>query len=217
VKLRARYARLGSAPACAPAARPTAVPRPTTPEPVLDPTLGDHVDRLYRAAWALSGSREDAEDLVQGTYARVPARPPAPRNDDDLAFLLRALLDSFVSGRSTARLPRPAGGEPAAPGRRDALSAIAALPAEFRDALVAVDVAGLSYGDAANALGIGEVTLASRLFRARSELAQSLSKPQIAKSRDRASDYRMAVGRKPSPRGSSMGMATNQTCTKGLS
>src|SRR5689334_19799437 len=38
-------------------------------------TLGDHLDRLYRAAWALTGSREDAEDLVQDTYARVLARP----------------------------------------------------------------------------------------------------------------------------------------------
>jgi RNA polymerase sigma-70 factor, ECF subfamily len=32
----------------------------------LDPArLGDHLDRLYRAAWALTGGREDAEDLVQ--------------------------------------------------------------------------------------------------------------------------------------------------------
>ena len=37
--------------------------------------LGDHLDRLYRAAWALCGSRENAEDLVQETYARVLARP----------------------------------------------------------------------------------------------------------------------------------------------
>jgi DNA-directed RNA polymerase specialized sigma24 family protein len=36
--------------------------------------LGDHVDRLYRAACALYGSREDAEDLVQETHARVLAR-----------------------------------------------------------------------------------------------------------------------------------------------
>ena len=42
----------------------------------LDPArLGDHLDRLYRAAWALCGSRQDAEDLVQETYARVLARP----------------------------------------------------------------------------------------------------------------------------------------------
>ena len=45
---------------------------------VLDPAaLGDHVDRLYRAAWALCGSREDAEDLVQDTFARVLAKPRA--------------------------------------------------------------------------------------------------------------------------------------------
>jgi DNA-directed RNA polymerase specialized sigma24 family protein len=34
----------------------------------LDPAqLGDHLDRLYRAAWALAGSREDAEDHVPET------------------------------------------------------------------------------------------------------------------------------------------------------
>src|SRR4051794_28756751 len=42
----------------------------------LDPEkLGDHLDRLFRAAWALTGSREDAEDLVQETYERVLRRP----------------------------------------------------------------------------------------------------------------------------------------------
>ena len=41
----------------------------------LDPDrLPDHVDRLYRAAWALSGSPHDAENLVQDTYAAVPKR-----------------------------------------------------------------------------------------------------------------------------------------------
>jgi len=41
-------------------------------ERTLEPArLGDHLDRLYLAAWALGGSRRDAEDLVQETYARV--------------------------------------------------------------------------------------------------------------------------------------------------
>src|SRR5215218_7004978 len=42
----------------------------TTSEPrLLDPAAcPDHLTRLYRAAWAMCGSREDAEDLVQETY-----------------------------------------------------------------------------------------------------------------------------------------------------
>ena len=44
--------------------------------------LGDHIDRLYRAGWALTGSREAAEDLVQETYARVLARPRFLRHDE---------------------------------------------------------------------------------------------------------------------------------------
>src|SRR5919199_4780506 len=70
---------------------------------VLDPAaLGDHVDRLYRAAWALCGSREDAEDLVQDTFARVLAKPRLLRNDDDLGYLLRVLRNTFVSRHRAA-------------------------------------------------------------------------------------------------------------------
>ena len=49
-----------------------------TPE-LLPEVLADHLDRLYRAAWALCGSREDAEDLVQETYARVLAKTARDR------------------------------------------------------------------------------------------------------------------------------------------
>src|ERR1700675_4456003 len=59
--------------------------------------LGDHLDRLYRAAWALCGSREDAEDLVQETYTRLLARPRLLRNEDDLGYLLRALRNTFLN------------------------------------------------------------------------------------------------------------------------
>src|SRR5919108_5140092 len=81
----------------------------TSPERTLDPSsLGDHIDRLFRAAWALSGSRVDAEDLVQETFARVLAKPRRVRNEDDLGYLLQALRNTFISSRrAAARRPDP--------------------------------------------------------------------------------------------------------------
>src|ERR1700737_3773615 len=69
----------------------------------LDPqSLTQHVDRLFRAAWALCGSREDAEDLVQETFARVLARPRVLHGDDDLYYLMRVLRNTFLTSRRTA-------------------------------------------------------------------------------------------------------------------
>jgi len=157
---------------------------------VLDPAaLGDHVDRLYRAAWALCGSREDAEDLVQDTFARVLAKPRLLRNDDDLGYLLRVLRNTFVS-RHRASTRRPAttampeqyepvdhsiGSRPeAAVSAREVFAHISALPDVFRDALVAVDVVGLSYAEAARVLGTREATITSRLYRARAQVARGM-------------------------------------------
>ena len=56
-----------------------------TSERQLDPdALGDHIDRLYRAAWGLCGSREEAEDLVQETYAQVLRKPRILRSEGDV-------------------------------------------------------------------------------------------------------------------------------------
>ena len=69
----------------------------------LDPeALGDHIDRLYRAAWSLCGSREEAEDLVQETFERVLRRPRFLRSEDDLGYLLRVLRNTFFSQRRAA-------------------------------------------------------------------------------------------------------------------
>jgi RNA polymerase sigma-70 factor, ECF subfamily len=156
----------------------------------LDPTrLGDHLDRLYRAAWALSGSREDAEDLVQETYARVLARPRFLRNEDDLGYLLRALRNTFLNVKRSERrrlrpgpLPEeldlmadPHAREPEAVlEAAEVYAAVAALPGDFRDVLVAVDITGLSYKEAARALRIREGTVMSRLYRARQQVVRAL-------------------------------------------
>jgi RNA polymerase sigma-70 factor (ECF subfamily) len=156
----------------------------------LDPdSLGDHIDRLYRAAWALCGSRADAEDLVQETFARVLAKPRRIRNDDDLGYLLRVLRNTFLSGRRAAarRLSPDAlaeGMEPAdtsnatrpdaAVQTNEVFRVISGLGDVYRDALVAVDVVGLSYAEAAEALGTKEATITSRLFRARAQVARGM-------------------------------------------
>lgn len=144
--------------------------------------LAEHLDRLYRAAWAMCGSREDAEDLVQETYVRVLAKPRMLRDEDELGYLLRVLRNAFVSSlRTRDRRPRSGGPideavvadlsaarRPAEVAEaREVFAAIAALPDDFRDALVAVDVAGLSYREAGALLGVPEATVTTRLHRAR--------------------------------------------------
>ena len=54
------------------------------------------------------------------------------------------------------------------------LRAVGDLPADFRDALVAVDLVGLTYREAARALRVREATLTSRLHRARMRVTARL-------------------------------------------
>lgn len=157
----------------------------------LDPEgLGDHLDRLYRAAWSLCGSREEAEDLVQETYAKVLLKPRFVHSEGDLGYLLRVLRNTFVSGRrAAARRPvttalpddlslvedRSAPRPEAHLDATELYAAISALPEAFRDALIAVDVVGLSYREAARALRVREATLTTRVHRARQRVAKALA------------------------------------------
>ena len=160
------------------------------PPDLLPEVLADHLDRLYRAAWAMCGSREDAEDLVQETYAKVLAKRRVIATDEDaLPYLLTVLRNTFVSSlRTRARRPQTASledaeGRLAAPGSgspveivaaREVFAAIAALPADQRDVIAAVDVAGLSYAEAAETLGVPAGTVMSRLYRGRARVADAV-------------------------------------------
>jgi RNA polymerase sigma-70 factor, ECF subfamily len=168
-------------------------PSPVTEDQLreLEPArLGDHIDRLYRAAVGLCGSRADAEDLVQETYVQVLRRPRFLRSDDDLGYLLRVLRNTYNSRyRTEARRPRNVEleeHEELLPERRSAvapeaaaetaevLAAVAALPQPYREVVAAVDLAGLSYREAARALRTREGTVMSRLHRGRGLVADAL-------------------------------------------
>ncbi|HET9101812.1 MAG TPA: sigma-70 family RNA polymerase sigma factor [Solirubrobacteraceae bacterium] len=161
--------------------------------PRLDPaSLGRHLDALYRAAWALCGSREDAEDLVQDTLTRVLARPRTIREGGERAYLMQALRNTFASTlRTRSRRPRTVAevpdAEPVDPRAiqrpdgaaemRELFTAVAGLPEDFRLALVAVDILGLSYAEAAGALGTSEATITTRIYRARRRVVTAVSAP----------------------------------------
>jgi RNA polymerase sigma-70 factor (ECF subfamily) len=151
--------------------------------------LPDHADRLFRAAYALCDTSHDAEDLVQETYARVLRRPRFIRRDGDLAYLLRALRNTWIAIRraKAARVRTVELAEDvdwladpdADPGTtalevRAAYAAMRELSDPLREAIVAVDVVGLSYREAARALRIREGTVMSRLFRARERVSAAL-------------------------------------------
>lgn len=149
--------------------------------------MADHVGRLYRAAYGLCGSREAAEDLVQDTFERVLRRPRFIRREDDLGYLLRVLRNVWVSSGRASRptlVPLEDDEDRALAGADDVTAqvveagavyeALQKLTPPLREAVVAVDVVGLSYREAARALGTKEGTIMSRLHRGRGQIAAEI-------------------------------------------
>ena len=151
----------------------------------LDPDrLSRYIDPLYRAAWAMCGSRHDAEDLVQETFAQVLQRPRWIRNHNEIGYLMRALRNTYssryrvASARAVARElfeDDAVTDDDARFGAREIMEAIASAPPRYRDAVIAVDLLGLSYREAAQSLRTRETTITTRLHRGRQHVAGVLS------------------------------------------
>ena len=159
-------------------------------ERILDPeAAADHLSSLYRLAWSLCGSRHLAEELTQETYARVLARPRR-LNGNDFHYLARTLRNVLSDHwRAERRRPVPVSDDvlidelladeafdPEAVSRvNEVYAEIGRLPSHLREVVAAVDVAGLTYAEAAEALRIPNGTVMSRLYRARERLSVSLA------------------------------------------
>src|SRR2546426_4651865 len=153
----------------------------------------DLSDQVYRVARHLAGSREEAEDLMQETYARAFRSWRTFTPGTNLrAWLLRILTNLNIDrGRRQQRTPQmtsldekgdyylydrleEAEGKPLDEERvieklsQDSIvDALAQVPHDFRDVLVLVDIGDFSYADTAQILDIPIGTVMSRLHRAR--------------------------------------------------
>jgi RNA polymerase sigma-70 factor (ECF subfamily) len=166
---------------------------------LLDPgRLHLHLPRLRRLATYLSGSRDAGDDLVQDTLERI-LRTPRRIHGDEYPYLTRALRNTHVdNARAAARRPQTVElVADAADARRDGvqdraatvleardvLAAVAALPDGYRSVVVAVDVQGCSYQEAAERLGVPVGTVMSRLHRGRRRVLEAVEGPGNAPDR----------------------------------
>jgi RNA polymerase sigma-70 factor, ECF subfamily len=165
-------------------------------------------DQVYQVARRLTGSREEADDLVQETYARAFRAWRSFEPGTNLrAWLFRILTNLNIDrGRKIQRSPdtqpleetdyflynklEESTGDGTPDERRvverlsqnDAVVALADLPHNFRDVVLLVDLADFTYSDAAQILDIPIGTVMSRLHRGRRMLKQSLAQAAVEES-----------------------------------
>jgi RNA polymerase sigma-70 factor, ECF subfamily len=156
-------------------------------------------DQVYRVARGVSRSKEEAEDLMQETYARAFRSWQSYTPGTNLrAWLLRILTNLNIDrGRRAQRTPdqqpleegdyflynriEAATGETeeervlARLSQDNVAEALSAVPHDFRDVVVLVDIGDFSYADAAQILDIPIGTVMSRLHRGRRILKKELA------------------------------------------
>jgi RNA polymerase sigma-70 factor (ECF subfamily) len=159
-------------------------------------------DQMYRVARRLVSTREEAEDLVQETYARAfRSRRSFTPGTNLRAWLFRILTNLNIDrGRREQRSPDLQPMEESdyylynrleQDGNDDesrvverlsqdaVVQALSAVPHNFRDVLVLVDIGDFSYQDAAQILDVPVGTVMSRLHRGRRILKQELAETAV--------------------------------------
>ena len=160
----------------------------------------EHSDTLMRSALRLTGNPADAEDLCQETLIKAYLGfEQFSQGSNFRAWVLRIMANTHISRyRHVQRTPQTVSWEdlgsaptrrpfdPPSPEKHPALEvvdvtlseepseALAALPEEFRTAVMLSDVSELSYKEIAELLRVPLGTVRSRIFRGRKLLQESL-------------------------------------------
>jgi RNA polymerase sigma-70 factor (ECF subfamily) len=149
---------------------------------------------IYGTALRLTRSREEAEDLAQEAIVRAYDAYDRFDGSNFKAWLLRIVTNLYINKyRQRQRGPQqsslddetamePVGDEGELPDRilfdnalgTEVEQALAAVPPDFRTAVILSDIEGLSYQEIADATGVPIGTVRSRLARGRSLLRKAL-------------------------------------------
>ena len=169
-------------------------PEPVTVRAAIDGDLAafEELVRTYQAAvWRflkhLLGDRELAEDVTQETFLRVYQRLQSFRFDAKFSTWVfqiarNAGVDALRSRTRRLRLvdvaPRPAPAPDPHAGA-EVGAALASLSPKLREALLLVEILGLSYRETAMVLRVPEGTVKSRVFQARDRLIGWMTEGQV--------------------------------------
>src|SRR5438105_9493545 len=173
------------------------VPMATQAEDFAEQAI-EHLDTLYRGALRLTRDPDQAQDLVQDTYARALRYQASFKQGTNLRAWLFAIMrnlfwDRFKGGQGSEisldqeseddfGLYERLQDESAHPeldvldriAATEVVSAVDQLPPAYREVVMLVDVEGFSYKDAAEILEVPIGTVMSRLHRARRQLQRRL-------------------------------------------
>jgi RNA polymerase sigma-70 factor (ECF subfamily) len=161
--------------------------------PSWDEIVAQHSARVYRLAYRLTGNPHDAEDLTQEVFVRVFRSLSSYTPGTFEGWLHRITTNLFLDqARRKAKIRFDAladDAETRLPSKalspdvqvldglfdEDVESALAALPPDFRAAVVLCDIEGLSYEEIADVLGLKLGTVRSRIHRGRTMLRKALA------------------------------------------
>ncbi|MFO7298832.1 MAG: sigma-70 family RNA polymerase sigma factor [Actinomycetes bacterium] len=152
-----------------------------------------HEDRVFAVCLRMLGDREAALDVTQETFITAFRKAHQFQGNSAVGtWLYRIAVNNCYDWlrrhkrRRAEALPEgwdqadPASTEEveAAAHRHEIQVALAALPSEYRAAVILSDIEGMALPDVAAALGVPVGTVKSRLFRARRILAERLGEPK---------------------------------------
>jgi len=148
---------------------------------VIAELYGRYGPDLFRLAYRLTGTKEDAEDVVHDVFVGLPEKLERYEERGRLDAWLRRVTARVALMRLRSRrrrqvirlehvdLPAPSGEPPI-----DLQAAVDALPINLRSVLVLKEIEGYSHTEIADMLGISAVTSRVRLFRALRKLRRIL-------------------------------------------